>query len=129
MAYEVAEQKLAFGFKHITYSFEGTGDDSCGKFRAFFYPFDQEHADREKHTWTLITLKISSVSEEDLWVFSSAEIMWAVGSGKILFTKNGLAIKSNRWKGNQFAYRVGNSSDSQTLDSLEGIQVKDHLIF
>lgn len=129
MAYEVAEQQFAFGFKHITYSFEGNSDDSCGSFRALFYPFDHGHAARERHSWTLVTFKISSVPDEDWWVFSDARITWAVGNGEVFFTKHGVAIRSNRWKGNEFSYRLGNGPDSLSLDSLEGVTIQDHLIF
>jgi hypothetical protein len=71
MVYEVLRRELAFGFKSITYGYQGSETDRyAGTFTATFVPCHQTHKYRHGHRATHITFRVFAGEAEDNWCLS-----------------------------------------------------------
>ena len=74
MVYEVLRRELAMGFKSITYSYQGSGEDEhVGTFRATLVPWEQTDKYRHGHRSTRIIFNVCADQDLDCWHLSAGK--------------------------------------------------------
>lgn len=122
MIFEVFRKQLAYDFKSITYTYQGTTAGGCidgaGTFTATFTPFEM---DSHWKLGTKVLFHIRTYMEEDQWILTEGRVLDLQDNqiGTVRFAENGEVVAIHILANNTF--HAGNSPRAEVLNSEEDL--------